>query len=233
MLELKKKKKNSLFTSLFVAAQGLQWQSTPVSLAWKIPWTEESGRLQSMGSLRVGHDGATSLSLFSFIFGEGNGNPLQCSCLENPRDGGAWWAAVYGVAQSRTQLKRLSSSSSSSKGFCGASLVAQLVKNLPEMQETPVRFLGPARSPGEGVGYPLKYSWASLVAQMVKNPPSMRKTWVWSLSWKDPLEESMATHSSILAWRIPVDRGAWRATVHGVAKSWTRLSKHSTSQRLL
>ena len=45
--------------------------------------------------------------------GEGNGNPLQCSCLENPRDGGAWWAAVYGVAQSRTQLKRISSSSSS------------------------------------------------------------------------------------------------------------------------
>ena len=48
---------------------------------------------------------------FTFHFGEGNGNPLQCSCLENPRDGGAWWAAVYGVAQSRTQLKRLSSSS--------------------------------------------------------------------------------------------------------------------------
>ena len=50
----------------------------------------------------------------SVCLGEGNGNPLQCSCLENPRDGGAWWAAVYGVAQSRTQLKRLSSSSSSS-----------------------------------------------------------------------------------------------------------------------
>ena len=50
---------------------------------------------------------------FQEIFGEGNGNPLQCSCLENPRDGGAWWAAVYGVAQSRTRLKRLSSSSSS------------------------------------------------------------------------------------------------------------------------
>ena len=48
--------------------------------------------------------------------GEGNGNPLQCSCLENPRDGGPWWAAVYGVAQSRTQLKRLSSSSSSRRG---------------------------------------------------------------------------------------------------------------------
>ena len=81
------------------------------TLAWKIPWMEEPDRLQSMGSLRVGHDWATSLSLFTFMFGEGNGNPLQCSCLENPRDGGAWWAAVCGVAQSRTQLKWLSSSS--------------------------------------------------------------------------------------------------------------------------
>ena len=79
------------------------------TLAWKIPWTEEPGGLQSMGSLRVRHDWATSLSRI----GEGNGNPLQCSCLENPRDGGAWWAAVYGIAQSQTRLKRLSSSSSS------------------------------------------------------------------------------------------------------------------------
>ena len=82
------------------------------TLAWKIPWTEEPGRLQSMGSLRVGHDWATSLSLFTFMIGEGNGNPLQCSCLENPRDRRASWAAVYGVAQSRTRLKQLSSSSS-------------------------------------------------------------------------------------------------------------------------
>ena len=84
------------------------------TLAWKIPWTEEPGRLQSMGSRRVGHDWATSLSLFTFCIGGGNGNPLQCSCLENPMDRGAWWAAVYGVTQSRTRLKRLSSSSSSS-----------------------------------------------------------------------------------------------------------------------
>jgi len=75
------------------------------TLAWKIPWTEEPGRLQSMGSLIVGH---FSLS----CIGEGNGNPFQCSCLENPRDKGAWWAAVYGVTQSQTRLKRLSSSSS-------------------------------------------------------------------------------------------------------------------------
>ena len=79
------------------------------TLAWKIPWTEEPGELQSMGSLRVGHDWATSLSLF--CVGEGNDNPLQRSCLENPRDGGAWWAAIYGVTQRRTRLKWLSSSS--------------------------------------------------------------------------------------------------------------------------
>ena len=71
------------------------------TLAWKIPWLEEPGGLQPMGSLRVRHDFTTSLSRI----GEGNGNPLQCSCLENPRDGGASWAAVYGVAQSWTRLK--------------------------------------------------------------------------------------------------------------------------------
>ena len=128
-------------------------------LAWKISWMEEPGRLQSMGSQRVGHDWATSLLLrfrnsnlekamaptpvllpgkshglrslvgcspwgrkeldtteqlhFHFSLsctGEGNGNPLQCSCLENPRDRGALWAAVRGVVQSQTRLKRLSSS---------------------------------------------------------------------------------------------------------------------------
>ena len=72
-------------------------------LAWKIPWTEEPGGLQSMGLLRVG----------LLCIGEENGNPLQCSCLENPRDRGAWLAAICGAAQSQTRLKRLSSSSSS------------------------------------------------------------------------------------------------------------------------
>ena len=96
---------------------------------------------------------------------------------------------------------------------------------------------GLGRSPGEGNGYPHQYSglgrkesdmteqlslWSSLVAQMVKNLPARQETWVWSLGWEDSLAEGLATtHSSILAWRIPVDRGAWRATVHGVAKSWT------------
>ena len=81
------------------------------TLAWKIPRTEEPGRLQSMGSHRVGHNWATSLSLFTFMHWRRKWQPTPCSCLENPTVRGAWWAAVCGVAQSRTRLKRLSSSS--------------------------------------------------------------------------------------------------------------------------
>ena len=83
---------------------------------------------------------------------------------------------------------------------------------------------GLGRFPGEGIGYPLQYSWSSLVAQVVKNLPATQETWVRSLAWEDPLEEGMAIYFSILAWRIPTDRGAWWATVHGVPKSLTRLS---------
>ena len=78
------------------------------TLAWKIPWTEEPGRPQSMGSLRVRHDWATSLSLFTFMHWRRKWQPTPVFLLENPRDGGAWWAAIYGVAQSRTRLKWLS-----------------------------------------------------------------------------------------------------------------------------
>ena len=106
------------------------------TLAWKIPWMEDPGRLQSMGSLGVGHDWATSLS----CIGEGNGNPLQGSCLENPRDRGAWWTAVCGVAQSWMRLKRLSSSS----------VVVQLLRYVqlyatPHLQDT--RLFCPPLSP--------------------------------------------------------------------------------------
>ena len=82
---------------------------------------------------------------------EGNGNPLRCSCLKNPRDGGASWAAIYGVTQSWTRLK--------------------------QQQQ--------------------------LVAQLVESLPAMRETWIRSLGWEDPLEKRTATHSSILAWKIP------------------------------
>ena len=84
-----------------------------------------------------------------------------------------------------------------------ASLVAQLVKNLPARQETPVQFLGREDSPGEGRGYALQYSWASLAAQLVKNSPAMQEILVQFLGGEDPLKKEQATHSSVLAWRIP------------------------------
>ena len=74
---------------------------------------------------------------------------------------------------------------------------------------------GPGRSPGEGIGHPLQNSWASLVAQTVKKLSAIRGTWVQSLGWDDPLEEGMATHSSILAWKIPMDSSTPGFSVHG------------------
>ena len=110
----------------------------------------------------------------------GNGNPLPCSCLENPRDGGAWWAAVYGVAQSRTRLKQLSSSSSSSRalvGFPGGSVVKKSSYQYQRCQFN---------------------SWIG------KSP--------WRRKWQ-PIQYSCL--------ESPMDRGAWRATVQGVAESQT------------
>ena len=82
-------------------------------------------------------------------------------------------------------------------------------------------FPGSGRSPGKGISYLLQCYWASLVAQTVKNLPTMQETPVPSLGWEEPLEEGMAIHSSILAWRVPMDRGAWRATVSGSKESDT------------
>ena len=87
------------------------------NIPWKIPWMEEPGGLQSMGSLRAGHDWETSLSLFTFMHWRMKWKPTPVFLLENPRDGGAWWAVIYGVAQNRTQLKRLNSSSCSSRQY--------------------------------------------------------------------------------------------------------------------
>ena len=103
------------------------------------------------------------------------------------------------------------------KGFPGGSAGKESACNAGDPSSIP----GLGRTPGEGIGYPLQYSRASLVAQTAKNLLAMQDTWVRSLGWDNPLEEGMTTHSSILAWRILMDRGAWQATVHGVAKSWT------------
>ena len=85
--------------------------------------------------------------------------------------------------------------------------MAQTVKNLPAIAGDLGLIPGLGRSPGVGKGYSLQYSWASMVAQSVKNPPAMQATLIRSLGWEDSLEEGMATHPSILAWKIPMDRG--------------------------
>ena len=115
-----------------------RWQPTPVLLPGKF-----HGWRSLVGCSPWSHEESDMTERLPFHFplsclGEGNGNPLQCSCLENPRDGGAWWAAVHGVTQSQTRLKRLSSSSSNRDS-----------SSIP----------GSGRSPGEENGNPLQYSW--------------------------------------------------------------------------
>ena len=168
--------------------------------------------------------------------GEGNGNPLQCSCLENPRDGGAWWAAVYGVAQSRIWLKQLSSSSSSCistypctslkgeivKGrfiLYNYSLIAILIactlsscKVNGQILYLVVKNL-PAKA-GDSGDAGLILRWGTI--------PQRRK-------WQPiPIPKYSCLGN-------PMDRGAWQAIVHGVAKSWTRRSSwaHTSLQALL
>ena len=84
-------------------------------------------------------------------------------------------------------------------GFPGSSAGKEFTCSAGDPDSIP----GLGRSAGEGIGYPLQYSWASLVAQLVKNPPEMRETWVRSLGWEDILEKGTVTHTSIVAWRIP------------------------------
>ena len=93
-----------------------------------------------------------------------------------------------------------------------------LVKNSPGMRATP----GLGRSPGEGIGNPLQYSWVPLVAQMVKYLPAIRETWVQPLSWEDALQEGMATHSSTLAWRIP-----WTEEPGGLQSKGSDMTEHT------
>ena len=116
--------------------------------------------------------------------GEGNGNPLQYSCLENLIDGGAWWATVHEVAKSRPRLSDFTSYTD--KIYLSRCKTVKNQHNFSHLKEQQFRTY-----------------WVSLVAQMVKNLYAMQETQIRSLSQEDPLEKGMATHSSILAWRIP------------------------------
>ena len=132
--------------------------------------------------------------------GEGNGSPLQYSCLENPMDRGAWWAAVHGVAKSQTQLSDHNwlphqAMGSHRVGHDWSNLAAAATCNVGDPGSIP----GSGRSAGEAMDYPLQYSWASIVAHLVKNSPAIQETWVGKIPW----EKGKSTHPSILAWRIP------------------------------
>ena len=134
------------------------------TLAWKIPWTEEPGRLQSMGSLGVGHDGATSLSLFTFMHWRRKWQPTPVFLPgESQGQGSLVGCRLWGRTESDT---------------------TEVTQQQQQQQHTFIH-------------------WVSLVVQWVRNLLAMQETRVRSLGWEDPLEKEMATHSSILAWRIP------------------------------
>ena len=171
------------------------------TLAWKIQWTGEPGRLQSMGSRRVRHDWATSLSLFTFMHWRRKWQPTPVFLPENPRDGGAWWAAVYGVAQSWTGLKRLSRRRRSSSFWLSTEIAISNLINCLIQFISLVPFIPSA--------LPLNFfSYLSGIFQ----------------SSKQRIREGNGTPLQYSCLENPMDGGAWKAAVHGVAKSRTRLS---------
>ena len=185
-----------------------KWQPTRV-LAWRIP---------------------------GMYIGEGNGNPLQCSCLENPREGGAWWAAVYGVAQSRTQLKRLSSGSSSSfrctAKWISYTCIHSFLDSFPIEASTEYWEEFPVPYSGSLTRTSFMYSSGHMGLPRwltVKNPPAGATGDPGSTHgsgrsprWRhgNPFQYSRLENS--------MDRGAWWATVHWVPQSWTWLKRLST-----
>ena len=157
--------------------------------------------------------------------GEGNGNPFQCSCLENPRDGGAWWAAVYGVAQSRTRPKRLSSSSNSSrvtiwssnptsghvsrenpnsKRYMHPKVHCRTIYNSQDMETKMSISTGMAKEDMMRIYNGILLSHELAKWQRICLPmQELQEVGVRSLGWEDPLEKEMATYSSILVWKLP------------------------------
>ena len=128
--------------------------------------------------------------------GGGHSTPLQYACLENPTDRRDWRATVHRAPQNQTWLKWLSTKASGR-----GSLTSLMFMHLMFILQL--------------------FFWASLIAQLVKNLPAMQETWVWSLGQEDPLEKEMATHSSILAWRIPWTEEPGRLQSMGLQESDT------------
>ena len=206
-------------------------------LAWRIPGRGEPGGLLSMESHRVGHDwsdlaaaaadkGMNKCLLHSHFRGEEQLRAYQIQIQDILILKLPWWLSVK---ESAFQCRRHG--------------IHSWFRKIPwrrEWQLTPVFLPGKSHGQRRLAGHsPWDHKesdmteWLSThtnqkglspVAQMVQNPLSIQETWVWPLDWEDPLDEGMATTSSILAWRIPMNRGAWWDTVHEVAKSQTWLS---------
>ena len=188
--------------------QRRQWHPTPVLLPGKSHGPRSLVGCSPWGRKELGTTERLHFHFSLSCTGEGNGNPLQCSCLENPKDGGAWWAAVYGVAQSRTQLKWLSSSSSS--------------RWRRQWQPTPV--LLPGKSHG----------WRSLVGCSPWGRKELGTTerlhFHFSLSC---IGEGNGNPLQCFCLENPRDGGAWWAAVYGVAQSRTWLKRLSSSSSTL
>ena len=217
---------HQLFVYGYIDVRRRQWHPTPVLLPRK-----SQGRRSLVGCSPWGPEESDTTERLHFHFslssiGEGNGNPLQCSCLENPRDGGAWWAAICGVAQSRTRLKWLSSSSltllfpcvlDSKESACSAG----------DLSSIP----GLGRYPGEGNGNPLQYSclencmdrgaWQATVHEVVKCQTHVSPWWLTlslsnnlTLRNTDWIQPPYLSHREIKIWRW----GGWkpRALSHQV-----------------